>query len=56
LIESGDELNVSLGGGGKFRINDFKIEERVTFLDYIMGGCAVNVHVAVDFTLSNGDP
>jgi len=32
------------------------MEERVTFLDYIMGGCGVNVHVAVDFTLSNQDP
>jgi hypothetical protein len=26
----------------------------VTFLDYIMGGCEIGVHVAIDFTLSNG--
>jgi len=29
------------------------MEERVTFLDYIMGGCEINVHCAIDFTLSN---
>lgn len=37
-------------------INNFKCEDRVTFLDYIFGGCEINVHVAIDFTLSNGDP
>jgi hypothetical protein len=29
---------------------------RVTFLDYIKGGCTINMMVAVDFTLSNNDP
>lgn len=37
-------------------INEFKSEDRVTFLDYIFGGCEINVHVAIDFTLSNGNP
>eukprot|EP00172_Hildenbrandia_rubra_P001958 Plantae.Rhodophyta-Hildenbrandia_rubra.ctg25912.p1 GENE.Plantae.Rhodophyta-Hildenbrandia_rubra.ctg25912~~Plantae.Rhodophyta-Hildenbrandia_rubra.ctg25912.p1 ORF type:complete len:797 (+),score=181.35 Plantae.Rhodophyta-Hildenbrandia_rubra.ctg25912:32-2422(+) len=27
-----------------------------TFLDYIAGGCRINLSVAVDFTSSNGDP
>jgi hypothetical protein len=27
---------------------------RVTFLDYIFGGCEIGVHVAIDYTLSNG--
>lgn len=31
------------------------MEERVSFLDYIFGGCEIGVHVAIDFTLSNGD-
>ena len=29
-------------------------EDRVSFLDYIFGGCEIGVQVAVDFTLSNG--
>jgi copine 5/8/9 len=37
-------------------LSGFKCEERATFLDYIFGGCEINVHVAIDFTLSNGDP
>ena len=32
------------------------MEERVTFLDYIAGGCEIGVHVAIDFTMSNGAP
>jgi len=28
----------------------------VTFLDYIFGGCEIGVHIAIDYTLSNGDP
>jgi len=27
-----------------------------TFLDYVLGGCAINVVLAIDFTASNGDP
>jgi hypothetical protein len=26
----------------------------VSFLDYIFGGCEISVHVAIDYTLSNG--
>lgn len=33
-----------------------RIEERNTFLNYIFGGCEINLAVAIDFTLSNGDP
>jgi len=25
-------------------------------LDYILGGCEINVHIAIDFTQSNGEP
>lgn len=30
--------------------------DRATFVDYISGGCELNVVVAIDFTGSNGDP
>ena len=38
------------------KFSGFEVKERVTFLDYIMGGCRVNMHVAIDFTLSNKEP
>lgn len=25
-------------------------------MDYIFGGCEIGVHIAIDFTLSNGHP
>ena len=47
---------MKLSNGSSISINGFKLEERVSFLDYIFGGCEINVHVAIDFTLSNGAP
>lgn len=43
-------------GNTSIELSGFKCEERATFLDYIFGGCEIGVHVAIDFTLSNGDP
>jgi hypothetical protein len=28
----------------------------VNFLEYVFGGCEINLNIAIDFTLSNGDP
>eukprot|EP01029_Cantina_marsupialis_P029086 TRINITY_DN779775_c0_g1_i1.p1 TRINITY_DN779775_c0_g1~~TRINITY_DN779775_c0_g1_i1.p1 ORF type:complete len:626 (-),score=199.47 TRINITY_DN779775_c0_g1_i1:208-2085(-) len=33
-----------------------QIAKQITFLDYIAGGCEMNLTVAVDFTGSNGNP
>lgn len=41
---------------GAVVMNDVRVSSSATFLDYIMGGCEVNLVVAVDFTASNGDP
>jgi hypothetical protein len=30
--------------------------ERFSFLDYIFGGCEIALVIAIDFTLSNGEP
>ncbi len=38
---------------------DFKnvgLEVRHSFLDYVLGGCGISLMVAVDYTLSNGNP
>lgn len=37
-------------------VKNFKILRRHTFLEYIFGGCEISLSVAVDFTLSNGNP
>lgn len=37
-------------------LNDVKLTKRHTFLEYVFGGCEINLTVAIDFTLSNGPP
>jgi hypothetical protein len=43
-------------GNLKLTANEIKITEKVSFLDYIFGGCEIGVHVGIDYTLSNGYP
>ena len=33
----------------------FELKPNVSFLDYIFGGCKLNLSVAIDFTASNGN-
>lgn len=43
---------------GKARATVAKFETRrsVNFLEYVFGGCEINLNVAIDFTASNGAP
>lgn len=41
---------------GTIQLADLKFQKRNTFLDYVFGGCDISLAVAIDFTLSNGDP
>jgi len=41
---------------GNFALNSCHIERRHSFLEYIFGGCEINLSVGIDFTLSNGHP
>lgn len=41
---------------GEFQLTNTKIQKRNTFLEYIFGGCEINLAIAIDFTLSNGKP
>lgn len=36
-------------------ISNIVIQKRVSFLDYIFGGCEIDLQVAIDFTASNGE-
>ena len=48
-----DSCEVEMGSG-KLTLVNLNISEKASFLDYIFGGCEIGVHIAVDYTLSNG--
>ena len=33
-----------------------ELKKRNSFLEYVFGGCEIGLSIAIDFTLSNGDP
>ena len=37
-------------------VQKFELKRAVNFLEYVFGGCEINLNIAIDFTLSNGDP
>lgn len=41
---------------GVFQLQNLKVERTHSFLEYVFGGCEVDISFAIDFTLSNGDP
>lgn len=41
---------------GTVNIADLQIRRDISFLDYLSGGCSLNLIAAVDFTASNGNP
>lgn len=40
----------------RVRFQGLNFHKRHTFLEYIFGGCEIQLSVAIDFTLSNGHP
>ena len=40
---------------GVFSFDKLIVQKRNSFLEYIFGGCELNLAIAIDFTLSNGD-
>ena len=41
---------------GTLQLQNLKVERQHSFLEYVFGGCQVDLSFAIDFTLSNGDP
>ena len=39
---------------GEISFENIWIEKKVSFLDYIFGGCEMSLHLGIDFTASNG--
>ena len=53
---NGSHYIITGGKGLKLIFNKPIIQPRVSFLDYVFGGLEMTVHVAIDYTLSNGPP
>ena len=47
---------VGRGRNQSVRFEDLNFHKRHTFLEYIFGGCEIQLSIALDFTLSNGNP
>lgn len=41
---------------GLFNFMDLKVHRKHSFLEYVFGGCDIDLSIAIDFTLSNGAP
>lgn len=41
---------------GTFNLEKLEIKAQHSFLEYVFGGCEIDLSMAIDFTLSNGDP
>jgi len=41
---------------GTFKLESLKVERQHSFLEYVFGGCEIDISFAIDFTLSNGNP
>jgi len=40
----------------QIEVLQFEMRRTVNFLEYVFGGCEINLSIAIDFTMSNGDP
>ena len=57
ILQNGNGTSPSIKNNhGNFVFNNIEIKKKVSFLDYIFGGCDVSLHINIDFTLSNGKP
>ena len=50
------ELSLVKQKGAKLTFSKLIFQKRNSFLEYIFGGCELNLAIAIDFTLSNGKP
>ena len=54
LIHPEKQKKKSYKNSGIIRFQNFKVEKLPSFVDYIRGGCEINLVVGIDFTASNG--
>ena len=37
-------------------LKKFELKQSTSFIEYVFGGCQINLNIAIDFTMSNGHP
>jgi hypothetical protein len=52
----GGNREISFKGDNKATFVEFEVKRATSFLEYVFGGCNINLSIAIDFTLSNGRP
>ena len=55
-LKEGTKDHQMLKKRGEFHLEQLKIERQHSFLEYVFGGCEIDLTMCIDFTLSNGDP
>jgi hypothetical protein len=56
LKENQREYTLNKGKGRTITFQTLNFHKRNTFLEYVFGGCEIQLNIAIDFTLSNGHP
>ena len=56
LINQSRQKKRNYKNSGVLRFLNCEVREVPSFLDYIAGGCEINLIIGIDFTASNGDP
>ena len=51
-----DKKQKPLGNNYMMTFTRLEIKQRHSFLEYVFGGCEIGLSIAIDFTLSNGNP
>jgi hypothetical protein len=47
--------NFTRSPAGRMIIDHIELNEKPSFIDYLRSGWQINLHVAIDFTASNGE-
>ena len=56
MLKEGTASHTISKKAGTFNLDFLKFEAQHSFLEYVFGGCEIDLSMAIDFTLSNGDP
>lgn len=52
----GSDLKMPISGKNECTFKKLRFEKKHSFLEYVFGGCDIDLTIAIDFTLSNGHP
>lgn len=56
MMKEGQAKHNISKNGGEFNLDNMEVKQQHTFLEYVFGGCEIDLSIAIDFTMSNGEP